>query len=123
MAGRGQTRGPQSGFASPGYWGLVGVNAASGHAVGFALHEHHDSSEYSVGLLITDVNNNLFRKKTPPPKGGGETPAWLCMHPIKVMRPSFALRKAQLRYHVLGVMGGDPSAALHAPHRGADAQF
>lgn len=123
MAGRGQTWGPQSSFASPGYWGLVDVNATSGHAVGFALHKHHDSSKYSVGLLITDVNKNLLRKKTPPTDGSGGDPSMALHAPHKVVRPSFALRKAQLHYHVLGMMGGDLSAALHAPHRGADAQF
>lgn len=64
--GCGQTWGPRSDFASLSYWGLVGVNATSGHAVGFELHERHGSSECSVGLLITDVNENLLRKKTPP---------------------------------------------------------
>ena len=42
----------------------------------------------------------------------GETPEQLCMHPIKVVMPRFALRKAQLCYHVLRVRGGKTPARL-----------
>ena len=89
----------QSDFASPVCRGLVDVEAASRHLLGFVLREYHGCSKCFVGLLITEVSKSLPRQRTGQ-GAWGRDPSIALYLAHKVVMPVSELEKARLCYPV-----------------------
>lgn len=94
----GPRRQPAERLCQPVCRGLVDVEAASRHLLGFVLREYHSCSKCFVGLLITEVSKSLPGRE--PARARGRDPSIALYLAHKLVIPVSELEKARLCYPV-----------------------